>query len=339
MRVLVTGGCGFIGSHQVVALLDAGHDVVVLDDLSNSSLDAIDGVAAICGRPPEVIVGDVREPAVVRGALAGCDAVIHFAAKKHVPESTVLAREYHDVNVGGLLALIQAAAELGVYRLVYSSSGSVYGDGLDRPIPETTTPAPTNPYSRTKLMGEWILADLAAAEPQWEITALRYFNPAGAHPSGLIGEDPIGPPSNLLPILLDVAERRAATVTIAGDDFATPDGTGVRDYVHVMDVADAHLAALDRSAPGFRVLNIGRGVPTSVMDLLGAVERTVGRRLARRVGPRRPGDVAFLTADPTLAEEVLGLAAHRSLDRICADGWNRRLVARTDGDHERTEAG
>lgn len=335
MRVLVTGGCGFIGAHQVVALLDADHEVTVLDDLSNASTRSLEGIENITGRRPRFVEGDVRDRAVLDDAITGCDAVIHFAARKHVPESSRHALDYHDVNLAGLTALLDVARRHGVFDLVHSSSGSIYGDGFDTPIGEDADPRPTNPYSRTKLFGERILGDVAASDPRWRITALRYFNPAGAHPSGLIGEDPTGPPSNLLPILLRVAAGDRALVEIAGDDFPTPDGTGVRDYVHVVDVADAHLRALETLRSGFRAINIGRGHPVSVLEMIDAVERATGVRLPRRVGPRRPGDVGFLVADPSRAE-ALGIRATRDLDQICTDGW--RWWCRATDQRRRMEA-
>ncbi len=330
MRVLVTGGAGFIGSHQVVALLEAGHVVHVVDDLSNSSKTALARVAELTGEQftfdhADLLCGSDLVRSFDR---AEPDAVIHFAGRKHVHESIQKPAEYYRVNIGGLLGLLDVMDRTGVRDLVYSSSGSIYGDAAAHPIPESAPIGPTNPYSRTKAQGEQILSDVCCADDRWRVTALRYFNPAGAHPSGSIGEDPTGLRTNLLPVLMDVAVGLAEHVVINGTDYPTPDGTAVRDYVHVMDVVAAHVAALEpwRSGAnaGFRALNIGRGVGVSVLELIEAVERISGRAIKRIEGPRRPGDVAALYGDPARAVAALGVTSGRDLDEICADSWRWR---------------
>lgn len=325
MRVLVTGGTGFIGSHQVVALTLAGHEPIVLDDLSNSSDLVLPRLEELIGRPVAFARVDVRQRDEVRRVLRQHEpeAVIHFAARKHVPESVVKPVEYYDVNIGGLTSLLTALMDSPVRTLVFSSSGSVYGDADVLPIPEDHPHRPTNPYSATKSIGERILADLCRADEGWSVLALRYFNPAGAHPSGRIGEDPTGQVSNLLPVLMHVAVGACEELVIHGGDFDTPDGSGVRDYVHVVDVADAHVRALDHLEPGrgFLALNIGRGEGVSVLQMLRAVEEVTGLRIRHRFGPRRPGDVATLYADTSQAAEVLGMRDYADLLEICSDAW------------------
>jgi UDP-glucose 4-epimerase len=325
MRVLVTGGTGFIGSHQVVALAAAGHEPVVVDDLSNSSERVLGRLEQLTGGSVPFSRVDLRDRDGLRRAFEQHqpEAVIHFAARKHVPESVEQPFIYYDVNLGGLLSLIEVMDQTGVRTLVFSSSGSVYGNATRLPIPEDEPHRPTNPYSTTKSMGERILTDLCVAESSWSVMALRYFNPAGAHPSGLIGEDPTGRVSNLLPVLMHIAVGALPELVINGDDFDTPDGTGVRDYVHVMDVADAHVRALDALTGrlGFSALNIGRGEGVSVLQVVEAVEAVTGLSIPRRFGPRRPGDVAALYADTTEAVRVLGFERYADLHQICADAW------------------
>lgn len=330
-RTLVTGGAGFIGSHQLVSLIQAGHDVVVVDNLSNSYRASIAAVEEITGERVEFYAFDVRDTAALSVLIAetAVDAVVHFAGMKHVGESTERPADYYDCNVGGLLSLIKAASDTGLRRMVFSSSGSVYGETSLLPIPERHEHRPSNPYSSTKSICERVLSDLCEADPSWSVVALRYFNPAGAHPSGLLGEDCLGPPSNLLPSLIEAA-LTGEVVWIHGDDFNTPDGTGVRDYVHVMDVADAHLRALDLIASGrqsgFDAFNIGRGEGVSVRELIAFVEQVSGRRLEVRVGPRRNGDVSALYGDTVKAETCLGLVDYRPLTEICRDAWRFRTV-------------
>jgi UDP-glucose 4-epimerase len=330
MGILVTGGTGFVGSHTVVALIEAGRQVHIVDDLSNSSAVVIDRIDAITGTRPGFTRLDVRDTAAVRTVLDAeqSDALIHFAAHKHVAESVEKPLEYYDNNLGSLTSVLRAARDSGLRKIVFSSSGSVYGNATRMPIPEDEPHRPTNPYSTTKSWGERILEDLCAQDPSWSVLALRYFNPAGAHPSGLIGEDPTGLRTNLLPVLLDVAAGATAELVVHGTDFDTPDGSGVRDYVHVMDVARAHVTALDRLADrsGFGATNIGRGEGVSVLQLADAVERATGRTIPRRFGPRRPGDVAALYGDTAQAARELGLTGYASLDELCADAWRWRCA-------------
>lgn len=325
MRVVVTGGCGFIGSHQVAALIEAGHEACVVDDLSRARPDTLGRLAELAGRSLPFHQVDVARSDELAEVLVGfgADAVIHFAGYKSVPESVSEPIAYYRNNLGGLVGVVDACRRAGVAKLVFSSSGSVYGETDRLPITEDHPHRPTNPYSTTKSMGERILADVCAADEGWAITALRYFNPAGAHPTGLLGEDPIGPPQNLLPALTRAATTATPSATVYGDDFATPDGSGVRDYVHVMDVALTHLRALERREPGdgFLALNIGRGVGVSVFEMIDAVERASGRAFAVEVRPRRPGDVSALYGDTTAAEAQLGPIDYRTLDEICADAW------------------
>jgi UDP-glucose 4-epimerase len=325
MHVLVTGGCGFIGSHQAVALLESGHDVTIVDDLSNSSAAVLERITKITGRSATFVETNVRDTQAVTAVMseAQVDSIIHFAAFKHVRESMERPVDYFANNIEGLTSVLHAATESGVRRMVFSSSGSIYGDADVLPIPETAEPRPTNPYSRTKAFGERICSDLCVADPSFSITALRYFNPAGAHSSGHIGEDPTGLLSNLLPILMHVAVGNLAEVSIFGDDFDTPDGTGVRDYVHVMDVAESHLTALEKMAgdDGFNTYNIGRGEGISVLQLIDAVEQATGVSIKRTVKDRGAGDVAALYGDTRLAAEELGFSNYRTLEEICADAW------------------
>ena len=324
MRVLVTGGTGFIGSHTVVALLDAGHEPFIVDDFSNSSIDVLDQLAGLTGtRVPHTRL-DIRDRDALDTAVARVqpEAVIHFAARKHVRESFEIPLEYHDVNIAGTLTLLQTLDRHDCgRRFVYSSSGSIYGTADHFPIAEDTTPNPTNPYSATKATCERILADLSGAEDRWEFVALRYFNPSGAHPSGQIGEAPTGIISNLLPVAFRAALDSEHTVGIFGDDWPTPDGTAQRDYVHVCDVAEAHVRALDVPTGGFEAINIGRGVGVSVLEVLDAVERATGTTIRRSEQPRADGDVAALYGDCTKSEELLGFRSERDIDMICADAW------------------
>ena len=328
MKILLTGGCGFIGSHQAVVLLDAGHDVVVVDDLSNARETVLDDIARICDRAPEFHRLDVRDTAALTKTMAdtGCEAVIHFAGLKHVAESMERPIDYLDVNLAGLTSLLQAADDTGVRRLIFSSSGSIYGNAERIPIPEDAPIRPTNPYSRSKALCEQVLEQVCAVDDSWSIIALRYFNPAGAHPSGLIGEDPTHLISNLLPVLMEAAVGERDEVPIYGDDFDTPDGTPVRDYVHVMDVARAHARALDLLAHhrGFEALNIGRGEGVSVRQLIAATEATIGRPVPVVVQPRRPGDVPALAGDTTRSRSRLGPIEYQGLAAITADAWRFR---------------
>ena len=323
--VLVTGGAGYIGSHTTLELLGAGHDVVVVDNLSNSSAESLSRVAQICGREPTFVELDVRDRKSLAQVFAAhrIDAVIHFAALKAVGESTQVPLKYYENNVGGTLALLEVMRAHRVHKLVFSSSATVYGDPASVPVDESAPLSATNPYGRTKLMMEEIMRDLAAAEPDWHIFLLRYFNPVGAHASGRIGEDPRGTPNNLMPYVMQVAAGLRPHVSVFGDDYETPDGTGVRDYIHVVDLAEGHLAALEAlsSVDGCEALNLGTGRGFSVLEVLAEVDRAVGGPVPYQVVARRPGDVAACFADPALAERRLGWRARRGLQDMVADHW------------------
>jgi UDP-glucose 4-epimerase len=327
-RVLLTGGAGYLGTHTAVALLEAGHSVVVLDDLSNSSEEAVHRAAALV---PEAAGGlafhrvDLRDGEALAAvfASAAIDGVIHLAGLKAVGESVAEPLRYYDNNLIGTLRLLEAMAAHGVRDLVFSSSATVYGLAERMPIDEAAPLAALNPYARTKLMIEDILRDVAVADPSWHITLLRYFNPVGAHPSGRIGEDPRGHPNNLMPFVMQVAVGRRPEAVVFGDDYPTPDGTGVRDYIHVLDLAEGHLAALRHlhDRPGCHAVNLGTGQGHSVLEVIAAVSQAVGKAIPFRIGPRRPGDVAVSYADAGRAEAWLGWKATRSLDEMCADSW------------------
>jgi len=326
MKVLVTGGAGYIGSHTCVELMLAGHDVVALDNLCNSHPEVLARVARIVGKPPEFVEADVRDAGALREAFRWhrFDAVIHFAGLKAVGESVENPLEYYDNNVQGALSLCRAMAEGGVGTLVFSSSATVYGNASSMPLREDAPLGPTNPYGQSKLMVERILGDLGASKPgSWRIALLRYFNPVGAHPSGLIGEDPQGIPNNLMPNIAQVAVGVRDKVRVFGSDYPTPDGTGIRDYIHVVDLARGHLAALDalrRDGSGFTV-NLGTGRGISVLEAIHAFERACGRVIPVERVARRAGDVAESYADPSLAERVLGWKAALGLDDMCRDAW------------------
>ncbi len=323
--ILITGGTGFIGSHTCVALAQAGHEFLILDNLSNSRADVLDRLASLCGRRPAFIEGDVRDAATLDRVFAGhrIAAVIHFAALKAVGESVAQPLAYYDNNVGGTLKLLEAMKRASVRTMVFSSSATVYGDPASVPIREDFPLTATNPYGWTKLMMERMLADLAAAEPGWRIARLRYFNPVGAHESGRIGEDPSGVPNNLMPYVAQVATGQRAELQVFGGDWPTPDGTGMRDYIHVMDLAEGHVAALDYLArqTGLLTLNLGTGRGISVLDLVRAFEQASGRTVPYRIVGRRAGDVAACWADPALAEQLLGWRTKRDLAQMCADAW------------------
>ncbi|MFV2196276.1 UDP-glucose 4-epimerase GalE [Nocardiopsis sp. LOL_012] len=334
MRILLTGGAGYIGSHTAVEVLEHGHEAVVLDNLVNSSAEAVRRVEKITGRPVPFVEGDCTDPAVVERVFAeyAVDAVVHFAGLKAVGESVAQPLRYYRNNLDALLTLVEAMDRTGVRRLVFSSSATVYGDPETVPITEPSPLSAVNPYGATKLFGEQILRDLAVSSPDWRITLLRYFNPVGAHPSGLIGEDPNDIPNNLFPYISKVAAGRLPELTVFGDDYDTPDGTGVRDYLHVVDLARGHLAALDRleGREGLKVYNLGTGRGTSVLEAIRAFERASGRAVPFAVGPRRPGDIATCFADPGLAVRELGWRAEHTVDQACADAW-RWQSANPDG--------
>ncbi|MFP3989792.1 UDP-glucose 4-epimerase GalE [Streptomyces sp. E11-3] len=324
--VLVTGGAGFIGSHTCVELLTHGWEVVVVDNHSNSSPAALERIEKTAGRPLAAAYDvDVRDREALGKVFAAhpVDAVIHFAAKKAVGESTQKPFDYYDTNVGGTTALLSVMHQHGVHRLVFSSSCSVYGDAVKVPLTETDPVAPTNPYATTKLRCEEILTDICRHEPRLRVLALRYFNPVGAHPGGLLGEDPRGVPDNVMPYVAQVAVGRLDRLRVFGDDYPTPDGTGVRDYIHVMDVAEGHRVALGHldDAPGMRVFNLGTGVGTSVRELVAAFAEASGRDVPYEITGRRPGDVAALVADPTAVAGAWGWRTSRDLADMCRDAW------------------
>ncbi|MBK7718963.1 MAG: UDP-glucose 4-epimerase GalE [Giesbergeria sp.] len=324
--VLVTGGAGYIGSHTCVALAAAGVQAIVLDNFSNSRRSVLDRVAAITGEAPTLLQGDVRDPDCLAKVFAEhpIGAVIHFAALKAVGESVREPLRYYDNNVAGTVALLRAMQTAGVRTLVFSSSATVYGEPAILPIREDFPLSATNPYGWTKLMMEQVLADVDAAEPgAWRIARLRYFNPVGAHESGLIGEDPQDIPNNLLPYVAQVAAGQRDCLSVFGGDYATSDGTGVRDYIHVCDLADGHVAALRylQAHAGLLTLNLGTGRPVSVLEMVSAFERASGHPVPYQIVPRRPGDVAQCWADPALAERMLGWKARHGVDRMCQDAW------------------
>jgi len=322
--ILVTGGAGYIGSHTAVELLGAGHDVFIADNFSNSSPEALARIARIAGCAPGFVRADLRDRAAMAGVFARrrFDAVIHFAGLKAVGESVAEPLRYYDNNVHGTLVLCETMAEQGVKTIVFSSSATVYGDPASVPIREDFPVAPTNPYGRSKLMVEEVLRDLADTDTGWRVALLRYFNPVGAHESGLIGEDPDGPPNNLMPYVSQVAVGRRKQLSVWGGDYPTPDGTGVRDYIHVTDLARGHLAALAHlPAAGVMTVNLGTGRGYSVLEMVRAFEQASGQRVPYRIAPRRPGDIATCYADPSLAERLLGWRAEKGIEAMCADAW------------------
>ncbi len=323
--ILLTGAAGYIASHTWVALQQAGFDVVGVDNFCNSSPRVLDRLHSLIGRPPVFEQIDVTDGVAV-GSLfeRHCiDATVHFAALKAVGESTERPLDYYANNLGALLTVCRAMQSRGVRRFVFSSSATVYGQPEQLPIPESAPLSATNPYGQTKLIGETILRDLGAADPHWQTASLRYFNPVGAHPSGRIGEDPRGTPNNLMPYVAQVAVGRRAELSVFGDDYPTPDGTGVRDYIHVCDLAQGHVAALQRlfARPGSLTVNLGTGRGYSVLELVRAYERASGRPVPYRVVPRRAGDVAACYADASLAGRELDWRATLDLDAMCRDSW------------------
>ncbi len=338
MKILLTGGTGYIGSHVAAALIASGHAVVCFDNLANSDAGVIDRLEAITGTGIPLIVGDIRDGDALRNVFTDHDieAVIHFAGLKAVGESVTEPIKYYDNNVRGTLSLVEAMADCGVKTLVFSSSATVYGQPRYLPLDENHPTSATNPYGRTKLMIEEMLTDIAASDPQWRIATLRYFNPVGAHDSGLIGENPNGIPNNLMPFISRVAAGRLAELSVFGNDYDTPDGTGVRDYIHVVDLADGHVAALDTIAnadPGLSTWNLGTGQGYSVLDMVQAFERVNEVRIPYRIAPRRDGDVASCYASPERAAQELGWTAQRDLEAMCASSWSfeRTLAMRNSG--------
>lgn len=324
-RILVTGGAGYIGSHTVVELLAAGHNIVVVDNFANSKAEALRRVEKISGRSVTFVEADIRDRGAMRNIFGThrIDAVIHFAGLKAVGESVEMPLTYYDVNVHGSLVLFAEMAAAGVKSLVFSSSATVYGDPKSVPIREDFPLSVTNPYGRSKLMIEDILRDVFRADPSWKIALLRYFNPVGAHASGLIGEDPNGIPNNLMPVVSQVAVGKRPKISVYGNDYPTPDGTGVRDYIHVVDLALGHLKALDAldRAGGLFTVNLGTGNGYSVLDVIRAFETASGKPVTYEIAPRRPGDVASCYADPAHAASLLGWRAERGLKQMCEDAW------------------
>lgn len=325
MTVLITGGAGYIGSHTCLQLLQTGHAIVALDNFSNSQPESLQRVRTLAGKDFPLVQGDIRDKALLTQLFKQyhITSVIHFAGLKAVGESTEKPMLYYDNNVGGSLALFEVMATLGVKSIVFSSSATVYGDPAQVPIVEDFPLSATNPYGQTKLMIEHILNDIVRADPAWKVAILRYFNPIGAHESGMIGEDPSGIPNNLLPYVAQVAVGKLKRLRVFGNDYATHDGTGVRDYIHVVDLADGHVAALNYLAKsaGIITVNLGTGIGYSVLDVVNAFSKTSGIEIAYEFLPRRAGDVAINYADASLAKQLLGWSATRDLAQMCEDTW------------------
>ena len=325
-EVLVTGGVGYIGSHTVLELLQANYRVVIVDNLCNSNLACLERVQKIAGKEVAFHNVDIRDKEGLAAVFAqhSVGAVIHFAGLKAVGESVAQPLMYYQVNVEGTLNLLEAMDDAGVGDIVFSSSATVYGDPATVPVTESFPTGPTNPYGHSKLFNEQILRDFAASRPEWNVCLLRYFNPVGAHKSGEIGEDPKGIPNNLMPYIQQVAVGKRTHLTVFGEDYPTADGTGIRDYIHVVDLAKGHLAALKKlgSNPGCVTYNLGTGVGYSVLDVLNAYSKACGKELAHKMAERRPGDVAVVYGDPALAKAELGWAAMLTLEDMCADSWN-----------------
>ena len=322
---LITGGTGYIGSHTVVELMAAGHEIFILDNLCNSKASVLDRIQRIVGRRPRFEQIDVRDRPALRRIFSShrFDAVVHFAGLKAVGESVERPLEYYDNNVSGSVALFDCMGEAGLRTIVFSSSATVYGEPATVPIREDFPLSACNPYGRSKLMIEDVLRDTAAADSAWRIALLRYFNPVGAHSSGLIGESPNGIPNNLMPYIAQVAVGKLKELRVFGDDYPTPDGTGVRDYIHVVDLARGHLAALNalRQRPGVLTVNLGTGRGYSVLEMVRAFAAASGKPVHYRVVGRRPGDVAQCFADPSLARATLGWQAQLGIDAMCTDTW------------------
>ncbi len=336
MRILVTGGTGYIGSHAALALAARGHEAVLFDNLSGSAPAVLERLAAIAGRPFPFYRGDVRRQAVLAAVLEkeAVDAVVHLAGLKAAPESVGHPMAYYDCNFVGTHTLCRAMEACGVRRLIFSSSAAVYGEPDTLPTAESAPKAPVNPYGRTKLAAELLLEDLAASDDRWSILALRYFNPVGGYPGGLLGENPSRPPDNLMPRLCRVAAGLEPVLQVFGADYPTPDGTAVRDYIHVMDLAEGHCAAAEAAGGGWSVLNLGTGRGCSVLELVRTFERVNGVRIPLAISPRRPGDAALSYADPGRAEAQLHWRARRGLEEMCRDAWAwqcRLMQAETAG--------
>ena len=338
MSILVTGGAGYIGSHTVLELLEAGYDVAAADNLCNASRESLRRVEELTGKQVRFYETDLRDRPALEALFAreSVTEVIHFAGLKAVGESVEKPLEYYDNNLTGTMVLLETMRAHGVKSLIFSSSATVYGNPASVPIREEFPLSATNPYGRTKLMIEEILRDLAAADPEWRIVLLRYFNPVGAHPSGRIGEDPKGIPNNLTPYITQVAIGRLPALTVFGDDYDTPDGTGVRDYIHVVDLARGHVAALrylEQAPGGAEAFNLGTGKGYSVLEVLHAFEKAVGKTIPYRIAGRRAGDIPVCYADPEKAARVLGWRAEKGIDEMCADAW-RWQTQNPDGNPE-----
>ncbi|MGI6879530.1 UDP-glucose 4-epimerase GalE [Microbacterium sp. gxy059] len=328
MRVLLAGGAGYVGAHTAIALIEAGHEAVLLDDLTNTSGLVTERIARITGGRAPLVAGSAAHVDDVERAFAEhgpFDSIMHFAAKKAVGESVEKPLDYYANNLDTTYALLRVGIANGIRSFIFSSTGTVYSDPADLPFTEEATRNLvdlSNPYSKSKLMNEVVLADVQKVNPGLNITLLRYFNPVGAHESGLVGEDPKGTPNNLMPFVARVAVGALPEVGIFGDDYDTPDGTGQRDYIHVVDLAEGHVAALEKAQPGLAAYNLGTGIPVSVRELVASFERAVGHELPKSVKPRRAGDLAATYCDPSKAEHELGWKATRTLDDMTRDVWN-----------------
>ena len=327
MKILVTGGAGYIGSHTVVELLNAGHEVAVVDNLSNASVKALDRVEEITGKKVSFYEVDIRDDVTLEEVFKNeqPEAVIHFAGLKAVGESVEIPLKYFDNNIGGTLTLLHVMKKMGCKSMVFSSSATVYGKPETVPIREDFPTSVTNPYGRTKLVIEDMLKDLYRSDPSWNVILLRYFNPIGAHESGRIGEDPSGIPNNLLPYIAKVAVGKLEKVSVFGNDYDTPDGTGVRDYIHVVDLAKGHIKAIEKIETeknvGCKTYNLGTGIGYSVLDIIEAFGKACGKEIPYVIAGRREGDVDILYADPSLAKEELGWSVEYDLSRMCEDTW------------------
>ena len=326
MSILVTGGAGYIGSHTCVELLNAGYEIVIADNMNNAKPQALEAIRKITGKDFAFYEIDIRDRAAMEDMFSkeNIEAAVHFAGHKAVGESVQKPLMYYDNNLYGFIVLAETMQKHGVKKLVFSSSATVYGMNNAAPFREDYPTSATNPYGYTKVMIEQMLDDICVADPEWAVCKLRYFNPIGAHESGLIGEDPNGIPNNLLPYVAKVAAGKLKELSVFGDDYDTPDGTGVRNYIHVVDLAKGHLAALKYISghAGSQAVNLGTGNGTSVLEIVRAFEKASGRKVPYRIAPRRPGDIATCYADPTLAERLLGWRAEKNIYDMCRDGWH-----------------